>query len=308
MQTRYRAAATALLMTATAGLAATGGAAEASGTHHAGAGAAKSLTITIKATAGGVKLSDTKFRPGNTIFKVKNMDGKASRGLIQLMRLKPGYSQLQAFGDLNTMFSDDPSTPPADILAAIHRVDRHIVFYGGMEAAGKPSKVAKWAVKIDKPGRYLVVNFDQQQVTPFKAKGDKQKRSLPTADGFINAVPGPGGVGNAFKPGRHNAASGWMSTSNSAQEPHFVVLQHVKKGTTNRDVSDYFADPAAPPVPPFAAKDGAGTDTGVISPGHTFLWTYDLPKGRYVTMCFWPSKTEGMPHAVMGMHAVFNQG
>ena len=34
MQTRYRAAATALLLTATGGLAATGGTAEASGTHH----------------------------------------------------------------------------------------------------------------------------------------------------------------------------------------------------------------------------------------------------------------------------------
>lgn len=74
MQTRYRAAATALLLTATTGLAATG-AAQASGTHHPGARAASRLVVTIKSTANGVKLSESKIRPGNTIFKVKKTDG-----------------------------------------------------------------------------------------------------------------------------------------------------------------------------------------------------------------------------------------
>src|ERR1044072_130406 len=74
MHTRYRAAAVALLMTAAGGVVAIGGAAQASGSHHAGAGAGKTLTITIKSKAHAVKLSDTKFRPGNTIFKLRNMD------------------------------------------------------------------------------------------------------------------------------------------------------------------------------------------------------------------------------------------
>ena len=53
-------------------MAATGGAAEASGSHHTGDRAARKLAITIKSKAGAVKLSDDRFRPGNTIFKVKN--------------------------------------------------------------------------------------------------------------------------------------------------------------------------------------------------------------------------------------------
>jgi hypothetical protein len=298
MQTRFRAAATALLLTATAGLAATGGAAEASGTHHTSDRGAKSLTITIKTKAGSVALSDSKFRPGNTVFKVKNAGDK---GLIQVLRLKPGYTLPDAFGDFALAFPSDENTPPD--VPAIKRIDKNVVFYGGIETPRTATRPAnKWAVKIDKAGTYYVVNLDANTLTSFKVKGDKQKRTLPAKDGWINAAPGPGGAGNVFKAGKHNAAKGWMSTTNSAHEPHFVDLEQVKKGTTDADVSAMFGGTG----PPVFKQGGHAVDTGVISPGHTFLWTYGLSKGRYVAMCFWPGKADGMPHAFMGMHKVMN--
>lgn len=301
MQTRYRAAATALLLTATAGLAATGGAAEASGTHHTSARAAHTLTITVKSKAGAVKISDSKFRPGNTIFKVKNIDGKASNGLVQVLRLKDGYTLSDAFSDFALAFPEGNNPPD---VAAVRRVDNNVVFYGGMEASGKPSAVHKWAVKIDRRGTYYVVNLDSGNLTSFKAKGDKQRRALPSQDGFINAATGPNGAGNVFKAGKHNAASGWMSTANKAHEPHFVDLEQVKKGTTNADITRMFEGTG----PNVFVKHGAHSDTGVISPGHSFLWAYDLPKAKYGVLCFWPSKADGMPHAFMGMHTVTRLG
>jgi hypothetical protein len=298
MQTRYRAAATALLLTATAGLAATGGAAEASGTHHTSARGAKSLTITIKTKSGSVALSDSKFRPGNTVFKVKNAGG---RGLIQVLRLKPGYTLNDAFTDFALAFPQG-NTPPD--VPAVNRVDKNVVFYGGIETPRKASRPAnQWAVKIDKRGTYYVVNLDANQLTSFKVKGDKQKRTLPAKTGWINAATTKSG-GNAFKAGKHNAARGWMSTTNNAAEPHFVDLEQVKKGTTDADVSAMFAGSG----PPVFVPHGHTVDTGVISPGHTFLWTYGLSKGRYVALCFWPGKADGMPHAFMGMHKVMNLG
>jgi hypothetical protein len=303
MQTRYCAAATALLVTAAVGLAASGGAAEAAGTHHNGAKAAKSLTITIKSKAGAVKLSDNKIRPGNTIFRVKNMDGKASKGLIQLLRLKKGYTIVDASTDLNTAFSE--TSTPTQVAKAIRRVDRKIVFYGGMEAKGNPTKVASWAVKIDRPGTYLALNFDKQLLSRLTVKGDKQRRVLPGQDGRVDAASGPGGS-NVWKVGKHNAAHGWMSTTNNADEPHFVVLDHVKKSATMGQVHDCFTGP--PDQCHAFAKDGATTDTGVISPGHRFLWAYDLPKGKYLASCFWPSKMDGTPHAFMGMLKFTNLG
>jgi hypothetical protein len=296
MQKRYRAAATALLLTATAGMAATGGAAEASGTHHHSRAAAKSLTITIKTKGGQIKLSDSKFRPGKTLFKVKP---HAKGGDMQVLRLKPGYSVGQAFADVGAAFGGD--------VKAVRRVDRNIVFYGGTVMAPRGGDPTYWGVKIDKPGTYYVVNVDSNALTTFKVKGAKQKRHLPKTDGWINAVSINNGAGNAFKAGKHNPKSGWMSTTNKAKEPHFVELGHVKKSTTKQQVRKFFMGGAAG-APKFFARDGAGIGTGIISPGRTFVWSYSLPKGKYLVDCFWPSKATGMPHALMGMWKLTHLG
>ena len=44
----------------------------------------------------------------------------------------------------------------------------------------------------------------------------------------------------------------------------------------------------------------------MISPGHSFVWKYGVPKGKYVVMCFMPSKVDGTPHALMGMFKLFH--
>jgi hypothetical protein len=297
MQKRYRAAATALLLTATAGMAATGGAAEASGTHHTSDRAgAKTLTITIKTKAGQIHLSDAKFRPGKTVFKVKP-HGKG--GDLQVLRLRKGYSVGQAFADVGAAFGGD--------VKAVRRVDRNIVFYGGTVMAPKGGDPTFWGVKIDKPGTYYVVNVDSNALTTFKVKGTMQKRHLPKPDGWINAVSINNGAGNAFRVGKHNPKSGWMSTANKAKEPHFVDLGHVKKSTTKRQVRKFFMK-GAQSAPRFMAKDGAFMSTGIISPGKTFVWSYDLPRGKYLVDCFWPSKADGMPHALMGMWKLTHLG
>jgi hypothetical protein len=284
MQTRHRAAATALLLAATTGLAATGGGAQAAPSHHAAH--QSKLVVTIKTKASSVKLSESKIRPGNTIFKVKNAGGK---GLIQVLRLKKGYSLSQAASDMGAGLGGGDAS-------AIRRVDKNVVFYGGMETPRKAGNVNMWAVKIDRPGTYYAVNFDTNALTSFTVKGHRQQRSLPAQTGWINAAPGPNGVGNVFKAGRHNAHRGWMSTTNKAHEPHFIDLEHVKKSTTKKDVAQALQSPNPPS---FILKGSA--DTGVISPGRTFLWAYHLPKGKFLTLCFWPSKADGMPHALMGM-------
>ncbi len=125
---------------------------------------------------------------------------------------------------------------------------------------------------------------------------------MPSRDGFINTESTKGG-GNKFVAGKHNPASGWMSTKNKAAEPHFVDIEQVKKGTKNSDITALFQG-----GPNVFKKNGAATDTGVISPGHHFLWAYHLKKGKYAVLCFWPSKDDGMPHALMGMHIVTKLG
>jgi hypothetical protein len=286
MQTRYRAAATALLLTATAGMAATGGAAEASGTHHVSTRAAKTLVITIHDKKSGITLSDSRFRPGNTIFKVP-AHGKGSDGL-QVLRLKKGYSIGQAFSDLGAAFSGD--------IPSIKRIDRNVVFYGGNQMHRRGGKATYWGIKIDKPGKYYVLDIESNALTTFKAKGAKQKRSLPKQDGWINAADKSDGVSNKFVTGKHNAAAGWMSSTNHAKEPHFFDVGHVKKSTTRKQVKDCLNGSGSCA---FSLRGHASA--GVVSPGKRMVWSYKLPKGKYLVDCFWPSKMTGMPHALMGM-------
>lgn len=301
MQTRHRAAATALLLTATAGLAAAGGTtAQAAGTHTSHRAHAP-LVVTIKSKASGPTLSDDTFRPGHTVFKVKRVD---DGGLMQVFRLKPGYTILDASNDFNLAFPPDQTTPPD--VDAVNRIDDNVVFYGGARALPKNAAPMKWAVDIDHAGTYYVLNIERN--TPpvtFTVKGQRQKRPMPAADGTLNMATAADGVTNVWKPGKHNAASGWMSSTNKAKEPHFVVLDHVKKSTTLKQVQKCFQGTG--PCD-FRAKDRAGIDTGVVSPHHTFLWTYDLPKGKFLAQCFWPSKMDGTPHAFMGMLAFMHLG
>jgi hypothetical protein len=290
MEIRSRAAATTALLLAASvgGLAASSSTAQATHAPPADRGA-HSLTVTIKTTKQAPKLSQHSFRPGKTTFKVVRGN---SGGLIQVLRLRKGYGLAHAFKDFAKAF---PDNAPPDV-KAVRRIDKNVVFYGGMGTPRKGEPASRWSVNIDKAGKYFVVNLDKNNLATFRAKGKHQKRSMPRADGRLNVAPG-----NIWKPGKHNAHKGWMNTTNNALEPHFVDMEHVKNGTTTQDVLAFFQG-----GPNVLANDHAAADTGVISPGHTFRWHYHLPKGTYFAACFWPSKADGTPHAFMGMVKVFD--
>jgi hypothetical protein len=293
MHTRSRAAATtALLLTASVtGLAAVGGPAQAT-RHTTAARSAPTLTVTVTTKKATNKLSTHTLRPGKTMFKV--VRGGAG-GLIQVLRLKPGYTIGDASSDFALAFPNG-NTPPD--VHAVRRVDRNVVFYGGMETP-KPGVTSpnKWGIDIDHHGTYYVVNLDRNNLATFAAKGKHQRRSLPAKDGWVNMATASDGVSNVFKAPKTDPHKGWMKTTNNAKEPHFVVMDKVKKSTTKQDVEDFITGHGPPPF----ANPPAEIDTGVVSPGHTMVWKYGTPKGRYLTWCFWPSKIDGTPHAFMGM-------
>jgi hypothetical protein len=290
MHTRSRAAATtALLLTASVtGLAAAGAAAQATTHTHTSARAAAAPVVTITANKSGVKLSTDKIRPGKTMFEVT---GKA-HGSIQLLRLKTGYTIADLANDIGPLMSGDPAT--------VKRVDKNVVFYGGMPvpAAGAPANM--WGTDVDKTGTYYVINLKRNDIATFTAKGAHQTRSLPSADGKLGMK---GSM--SFNAPKSDPNKGWMKTTNKAIQPHFIDLGQVKKSTTDADVMDWLSAPQGPP--PFAKPGGANISTEVISPGHTIVWKYHAPKGKYLALCFYPDKTTGAPHAFAGpMFALLN--
>jgi hypothetical protein len=81
-----------------------------------------------------------------------------------------------------------------------------------------------------------------------------------------------------------------------------MVLQPVKKGTTDKQVADFLAS-GSQGAPPFAGS-GPSVANDVVSPGYSLQVTYDLPEGTYVLLCFVADDVTGKPHALMGMHKV----
>ncbi len=292
MHTRSSAAATALLLTAsTAGLALSSGSAEATGSHHASAAHAATLTVTITSKKSGPKLSVGKIRPGNTLFKV--VRGGVG-GSIQVLRLKKGYSLKKATADFGKAFGQTTD------VKAVRRIDRFVVFYGGMPVPAKGDKPNIWGVDIDKAGKYFVLNLDKNTLSTLTAKGSHQHRALPKTTGHLGMKTIAGGA-NAFVAPANDPHKGWMKTTNHAAEPHFIVLDKVKEATTDQDVQEALMSPNPPDF-----LLGPELDTEVISPGHTFVWKYGTSKGKYLALCFWPSKVDGTPHAIMGMFKLFH--
>jgi hypothetical protein len=74
------------------------------------------------------------------------------------------------------------------------------------------------------------------------------------------------------------------------------VIQHVKEGTTRKQVMDGLNSNGRPPW-----LMHENTSAGVISPYFGEMMRYDLPPGQYLIACFWPASDTGLPHAFMGM-------
>lgn len=286
MQSRTRTAAAALLLTASlAGTTLATGSAHAVSGHRAvlaaqpAARLAPAVHVTIGVSKQGVTRSRTGFRPGYTVFNIRSTGGG---GTVEVIRLKHGYSLKMLRKDFGGLFNGD--------VKAVRRVDRMVEFYGGSEV--DRDRVNAFATRVD-AGRYLIVNLDRGTYTRMRVLGHPQARSHPVATGRINIVPGD----RFANPGTRQS-SGWMRTKNRSDEPHFVDLAHVKRSTTHQKVQKWI-DGGANGNPPWGLHDFGGTL--VVGPGHTVWWSYDLPRGKYLEMCWWPSDEDGTPHAMMGM-------
>ncbi len=87
--------------------------------------------------------------------------------------------------------------------------------------------------------------------------------------------------------------------------PHFMEFDSIKAGKSDADIQAFLSDPASLQGPPPAWVSPADVPSiGLVSPGASTDVTMDLPPGRYAAFCWMPD-AEGKPHAILGMHHVF---
>jgi hypothetical protein len=214
---------------------------------------------------------------GRIAFKVTTGD---RAHVLQILRLHHGYTVQDAGQDFGPAFGGD--------LDAIRRLDENITWRGGAET--KPGKPG-WFVVTLRQGEFKMFDQNGGGLVSLHVVGDVPPRPNVAHSSTITAFS----YGFESSPETIPAA-GTLYFKNQADQPHFLEIQHVKDGTTRRQVMHGLHSQGQPD---FVLKGSTGT--GVISPQTGQMFRYDLPAGRYVIMCFWPASDTGMPHAFMGM-------
>lgn len=248
---------------------------------------AEAPTIKAKVTDHAIKLSSSSIRAGLVTFKVVDKKAKGA-AVLQAFHLHSGYTLQDLSADFGPAFSGDTD--------AIGRLDDNVDWLAGAEA--RSSKPGWFQERLTK-GRYVFIDQNQQApiFTTLTVKGTVHKRKPVATQGTISTFT------YGFRTDGKIRANGWVMAQNRADQPHFIVLQHVKKGTTRHQVVKFFKGGGH--GQPSWARRGS-TSLGVISPNVKSAWHLDLPKGRYAMFCFWPDRMSGMPHVAMGMIDMVN--
>jgi hypothetical protein len=221
-----------------------------------------------------------RLHAGRVIFRVTARQGGHA---LQLARLHKGYTLKEAMRDFRKAFGKGD-------IQAIRRIDHKISFLGG--ASARPGHPGEFAVNLH---RAHLLAFDQNGsgLTRLRVFGTPPTRpTVPASSGIATFSYGFG----VSKPALPHA--GWTRINNQSDQPHFVVFQRVKDGTTNRMVRRFIKS-GGNGNPPWALK--VNTSVSVISPNRLEVFHYDLPAGKYLLACFWPDDDTGMPHIFMGM-------
>ncbi|HEU5044650.1 MAG TPA: hypothetical protein VFT75_11010 [Nocardioidaceae bacterium] len=241
-------------------------------------------TIRATMTNQAIHLSRDTVRAGRIKFRVVVPSGDHE---LQVLQLHKGYRPRDLMSDIGKAFRGR--------IPAIKRVDTRVTWLGGAEA--KKNHPGRFAITLP-AGRYFIVDQNGPAAALLTVTGTTASRA------WIRNSSTIVGTGNdRFRAPKVIPAEGWTVFRDTSDEPHFLVMQQVKRGTTRHMVKRYFAS-GDQAEPPFALP--AGTSSGVISGGTQMLFHYNLPAGRYVLMCFWPSDETGMPHATMGMFRMIN--
>lgn len=201
--------------------------------------------------------------------------------ILQLITFRNGYTADQAQADFGKAFNGD--------VPAVQRLDNGVAFLGGADA--RPKHPGNMVVTL-RASQFMALDQNGNAAAMLQVTGKPGKPGTAPHRGQFTAFSYGWGTS------RHLPASGVARFSNQADQPHFLVLQHVKSSTTAKQVRR-FVNGGLRGNPSWGLKESA--DTGVLSPGKSQLFSYDLPPGKYLAMCFWPDYFSGAPHVMMGM-------
>jgi hypothetical protein len=262
---------------------------------HASKAFAATPTLKVFATKKKFNVSGpTSFQPGTVALQLKGNGG------ADVISLKKGYtynkfrSDVAAFGA-----SEGPKGPSKAGLKHLDNAVNNIIAYGGLEVT--KGQTSNGTVSLDKAGTYYVFNdsgnVPGKKPVKLTVSGAKAHRASANPTATVKALTPDRWGGDSSLP-----AKGTITFKNVSKgmhkSPHFLELDHVKPGTTRKEILDFFQN-GAKGKPSFALPGSAGSD--IVSPGQAMTLSYNLKAGSYAELCFFPDPMTGIPHAFMGM-------
>ena len=179
-------------------------------------------------------------------------------------------------------------------LKALNQVLTYTVGYGGLGAHA--GQLREGTLLLSSPDTHYFL-YDDSGNLPNRPKlltttAASGAQTLPTSSATVIAQTNKRFAGDDTLP-----ANGTITFENTSTEsPHFLVLQHVKDGTTRKQVIAALQSNNGPG--PFLREE---QDVDVVTNGHALNVHVQLPPGTYAEMCFFPDPQTGQPHAFMGM-------
>jgi len=251
-------------------------------------------TLTARISGHGFTLTGDRSFPSNRVTVTLHAVG--NERTLQIARFKAGYTLSDLHSDL-TYFFKHGGEMGKPTHAAIRHLDHaigHVALYGGADAAA--GKTATETVVLP-PGKYTFLD---------------DSGNLPERPRIVHVSANPTGVAAPAPPTQvvqtmktdrrfggptSLPATGTISIVNhSTESPHQLFLQHVKKGTTRKQVERGFQSRGRPS---FILNGSTGAD--VLGKGKSQTLQYSVPKGTYAEFCFFPDPKTGLPHVFMGM-------
>jgi len=208
---------------------------------------------------------------------------------FQLAMPADGYTEDEANRDFELGLDQGKIKP-------LKRFEANVTLYGGV---GVTERKATLVVDLD-PGTYWALDTHTRKAAKFFTftVGDLDTGNAVPASPTIKAK---GSTTWAKRPASI-PNKGSLTFKNRTDQNHFIVLVKLKKGKDLQDFEEWFLVEGPPQGPPPVNFD-LGLDSGVTGPGLSMTFDYNLPKGNYVLLCFWPdADMGGMPHAFMGMY------
>jgi hypothetical protein len=220
--------------------------------------------------------------------------GRKNGATYGVVSFKPGYTFHDFRHDLGIAFQNlfAPNGNTKKGLKYLNKAINHSSAYGGFHADGLGE--SKSTVLLTTPGQYFLFddggNLPKRPVTLTVTApvGPQTLAKVPTVIAKTTRRFG----GPKVLP--HKGIIGFRN--NSTESPHFLELQHVKEGTTKKQVREGLQGNGQPS---WLLPESAQAD--VLSHGNEMRLHVNLPKGEYVELCFFPDPKTGMPHALMGM-------